>query len=69
MNEATAIVVAAVITAFGGIFASAIAAFKKMRNENRADHGAVMQKLNDVSESIDSVSDRLDSHIEWHIRK
>ena len=69
MNEATAIVVAAGITAFGGVSASAIAAFRKMRNENRADHGAVMQKLNDVGESIDSVSDRLDSHIEWHIRK
>lgn len=69
MNEAVAIVIAAVITAAGGIGAAAISAFKKMRKENRNDHGAVMAKLNNMGDALESVSDRLDSHIEWHIRK
>lgn len=69
MNEALAIVVAAGITAFGGVCASAISSFKKMREENKADHGLVMQKLDSVGDAIESVSDRLDNHIEWHIKK
>jgi hypothetical protein len=67
MTEASAIVIAAAITGLSGIFTAAFMSFKKMRQENRADHGAVMAKLDSVKESVDSVSDRLDNHIEWHL--
>jgi hypothetical protein len=69
MNEAMAIVIAAGITAVGGIGAAAISSFKKLRDENRHDHGIVIGKLESMSDAIDGVSDRLDSHIEWHIKK
>lgn len=69
MTEPTAIIIAASITGLSGIFAAAFMSFKKMREENRSDHGAVMAKLDSVKDSVDSVSDRLDNHIEWHLDK
>ena len=69
MSDAWAIVIAALITALGGIGATMLTSFKKMRKENRDDHGMVMKKLDSVQDGIDSVSERLDSHIDWHLRK
>ena len=69
MSDAWAIVIAALITAFGGVAATMLTSFKKMRKENRDDHGMVMKKLDSVQDGIDSVSERLDGHIDWHLRK
>jgi hypothetical protein len=69
MTDAWAIVIAALVTGFTGIGASVLSSFKKMRQENRDDHGLVMQKLDSVKDGIESVSERLDSHIDWHLRK
>lgn len=69
MNDAWAIVIAAFVTAVGGIGATLLSSFKKMHQENRADHGLVMEKLDSVKDGLESVSERLDSHIDWHLRK
>lgn len=69
MSDAWAIVIAALITAVGGIGATLLTSFKKMRQENREDHGSVMKKLDEVNDGLSNVADRLDSHIDWHLRK
>lgn len=69
MSDAWAIVIAALITALGGIGAAMMTSMRKLRKENRDDHGQVMQKLDAVNEGLTYVSDRLDNHIDWHIRK
>ena len=69
MNDAWAIVIASLITAISGIFIAAVSSFKKMHKENREDHGQVMEKLDNVVDGLDSVSERLDGHIDWHLHK
>ena len=69
MNDAWAVVIASLITAISGIFIAAVSTFKKMHQENREDHGKVMQKLDNVVDGLDSVSERLDGHIDWHLHK
>ena len=60
-------VIVAVITAIGGLLAVLV---QKGREENKADHGSVMEKLIDlhkdvhhVEVKIDHVEEKLDSHI------
>lgn len=67
MDPAIASIVVAVIGAVTSLLGLAIKEFRSMRKENRADHGAVMIKLNKVQKSVDRVSDRLDDHIDWHL--
>lgn len=69
MSAEMATVLAAAITAFGGVLGVAIHEFRGMKKKNDADHGAVMLKLNKVQKSIDKVTDRLDDHIDWHLDK
>ena len=66
MDPAVASIVVAVIGLFGTIAGVAIKEFKDMKNKNSADHGAVMQKLNRVQDSVDKVGDRLNNHIDTH---
>ena len=40
-----------------------------MKKTNSADHGEVMRRLGKVQDGVDSVSDRLDGHIDWHLKK
>jgi len=60
-------VIVAVITAIGGLLAVLV---QKGREENKADHGSVMEKLIDlhkdvhhVEVKIDHVEEKLDSHL------
>lgn len=69
MDPAIASIVVAVIGLVGTITGIAIKEFKDMKNKNSADHGAVMLKLNKVQDSVDKVGDRLDDHIDWHLKK
>ena len=69
MNDAWSVVIASLITGISGIGIAMISTFKKMHKENREDHGLVMKKLDNVVEGIDSVSERLDGHIDWHLHK
>lgn len=69
MSDAWAMVIAALITTVGGISAASFQSFKKMRKDNKDDHGMVMYKLDQVANGLDSVSERLDNHIDWHLKK
>lgn len=66
-------VIVAVITAIGGILAVLV---QKSREENKADHGKVMEKLIDLHKDvhhveikIDHVEQQLDSHLLDHSKE
>lgn len=63
-------VLVAIITAVGGVLAVLV---QKSREENKQDHGKVMEKLVDlhkdvhhVENKIDHVEEKLDSHLLDH---
>lgn len=68
MDPAFATVLAATITAVAGLIGLALKQVITLRKENKADHGAVMDKLNEVQQGVQHVSERLDDHIEWHLK-
>lgn len=68
MDPAFATVLAATITAVCGLIGLALKQVIALRKENKADHGAVMDKLNEMQEDVRHVSSRLDDHIEWHLK-
>lgn len=66
-------ILVAVITAIGGILAVLV---QKSREENKEDHGKVMEKLIDlhkdvhhVEVKIDHVEEKLDSHLVDHSKE
>lgn len=69
MDPAVASIIVAVIGAVGSLLGIAIKEFKDMKKKNSADHGAVMLKLNKVQNSVEKVGERLDDHIDWHLKK
>lgn len=69
MDPAIASIIVALIGAASGLLGLAIKEFKSMKEKNDADHGAVMLKLNKVQKSVDKVGERLDDHIDWHLKK
>ena len=69
MDPAIASIVVAAIGLVGTLGAVAIKEFRSMKTQNQADHGAVMIKLNKVQKTVEKVSDRLDDHIDWHLKK
>ena len=62
-------VIVACIGAVSSLLGLAIKEFRSMKKQNSADHGAVVIKLNKVQNTIDRVEERLDDHIEWHLKK
>lgn len=64
MDAGIAAVLGAVIASVGGII---VAVIDKFRKENRRDHGAVMDALDRVSNTVERVEGKVDSHIEWHL--
>jgi len=69
MDPALATIVVAVITTVGGLVGLSIKEFRSMRESNNRDHGAVMRKLDNVQTGVDKVAERLDDHIDWHLKK
>ena len=69
MSPELALILSAVITAVGGLLGVAIKEFRQMRKNNSEDHGAVMRKLGEVQEDVNRVGERLDDHIDWHLKK
>jgi hypothetical protein len=74
MTDAWALIIATLITAVAGVVGAGIKQLKELRRENRNDHGMVMLHLKTVRRSVEnvgdkvqSVSDRLDNHIDWHL--
>lgn len=39
-----------------------------MAAKNSTEHGATLKKLDKVQDSIEKVGDRLNNHIDWHIK-
>ena len=74
MTDAWALIIATLITTVAGVVGAGIKQLKELRRENRNDHGMVMLHLKTVRRSVEnvgdkvqSVSDRLDNHIDWHL--
>lgn len=64
MDAALASIVVACIGTIGGII---VALIQKFRNENKQDHGAVMKILQDLHADVESVDNKIDGHIIWHL--
>lgn len=61
-----AAIVVAVITAVGGVM---VAFVNRGRKENKGDHALVMKRLDDVANTVDSLSKLTVNHLKWHQRK
>lgn len=59
------IVLAALITAVGGVMTTLMLV---MRNENTQDHAKVVNVLDTLSGNVDKIGTKLDSHIDWHLK-
>ena len=59
------IVVAALVTAVGGIITSLL---MLVRKENTEDHARVVGALEVLSGNVQSIGTKLDSHIDWHLK-
>jgi hypothetical protein len=68
MDPAIASIVVAIIGVFGSLAGLAIKEFKSMKKTNSEDHGQVMARLDKVQTSVDGVSERLNDHIDWHLK-
>jgi hypothetical protein len=69
VDPAFASIIVALIGAVSGLLGLAVKEFRSMKEKNDADHGAVMLKLNKVQKSVEKVGERLDDHIDWHLKK
>lgn len=69
MDPAIASIVVAIIGVFGSLAGIAIKEFKSMKRMNSEDHGKVVARLEKVQASVDRVGERLDDHIDWHLKK
>lgn len=56
----------AVIT---GIFSVLVALIQKTRRENKEDHNLVYGSIQNLHQDVKSVNQKLDNHIDWHLKK
>lgn len=68
MDIGTATVVASGLGLIGTVFTVAVREFRSMKRKNTEDHGHVMARLDRVQDSIDHVAERLDDHVNDHLR-
>ena len=59
------IVVAALITAVGGVMTTLMMV---MRKENTQDHAKVVDALDVLSGNVTNIGTKLDGHIDWHLK-
>ena len=59
------IVVAALVTAVGGVITSLL---MLVRRENTEDHARVVGALEVLSGNVKLVGAKLDAHIDWHLK-
>ncbi len=69
MTEAWALIIAAAIPVLGTGVGFLIRELRSFRSENRQDHANVMNEMRKIKAGIDKVSDRLNNHIDWHMKK
>lgn len=60
------VVIAALVTAVGGIITTLLLRFRK---ENTTEHASVMEVLRSVSGNVERIDSKLDSHIDWHLKE
>lgn len=60
------VVVAALVTAVGGIITTILL---KVKNENTKDHATVMEILRSVGGKVEKIDSKLDAHIDWHLKE
>ena len=60
------VVIAALVTAVGGIITSLLL---KVRKENTNDHASVMEILRSVGGKVEKIDSKLDAHIDWHLKE
>lgn len=60
------VVVAALVTAVGGIITTLLL---RVRKENTKDHANVMEILRSVGGKVERIDSKLDSHIDWHLKE
>ena len=61
----TSIIVALV----AGIFSVLVTLIQKTRKENKSDHDMVYNSIVDLKEDVRSVGEKLDGHIDWHLKE
>jgi hypothetical protein len=59
-------IIIALVTAVGGVIVASIHSFRK---ENHKDHARVWEAVEKVSNTVERVEGKVDSHIEWHVQE
>lgn len=59
------IVIAALVTAVGGIITTILL---KFRSENTQDHATVMDAIRTIGGKVENIDSKLDGHIDWHLK-
>ena len=52
-----------------GVFSVLVALIQKTRKENKVDHNMVYESIQDLKEDVRGVGNKLDNHIDWHLKK
>jgi hypothetical protein len=59
------VVLAALVTAVGGIITTILL---KFRSENTQDHATVMDAIRTIGGKVENIDSKLDGHIDWHLK-
>lgn len=52
-----------------GVFSVLVALIQKTRKENKVDHNMVYESIQELKEDVRGVGNKLDNHIDWHLKK
>lgn len=66
MNDAWASIIVAIIGLLGSILMFVLT---KLRKENKEDHNYVRNALENLHDDVKEVGNKIDNHIDWHLKK
>lgn len=52
-----------------GVFSVLVALIQKTRKENKQDHNIVYESIQNLHDDVRAVGEKVDNHIEWHLKK
>jgi len=52
-----------------GVFSILVALIQKTRKENKEDHNLVYDSIQNLHKDVRDVGEKLDNHIDWHLKK
>ena len=64
LDQGLALLFTAVVA---GVASIIVAVIQQFRRENQADHAKVIDAIHRVSNTIERVEGKVDSHIDWHL--